>query len=130
MKESSHFLRNIGYRGYAILDKHILRGLHELGVIDEPARPSSPARYREIETRLLKGDPTHPGLYTISIKVPAGTRISAHTHRDDRSAVVPCRSSFGAPLRRKVHDSINVLSAAIGRATRTAVIAPLIVRLG
>lgn len=41
-----------------------------------------------IETRLLKGDPALPGLYTISIKVPRNTRIAAHTHRDDRTAVV------------------------------------------
>lgn len=41
-----------------------------------------------IETRLLKGDPAQPGLYTISIKVPPNTRIAAHTHRDDRTAVV------------------------------------------
>jgi len=41
-----------------------------------------------IETRLLKGDPARPGLYTISIKVPPNTRIAAHTHRDDRTAVV------------------------------------------
>lgn len=43
---------------------------------------------RTIETRLLKGDPAGPGLYTISIKVPPNTRIAAHTHRDDRTAVV------------------------------------------
>jgi hypothetical protein len=41
-----------------------------------------------IETRLLKGNPMKPGLYTISIKVPPGTHIAAHTHRDDRTAVV------------------------------------------
>lgn len=41
-----------------------------------------------IETRLLKGDPQKAGLYTISIKVPPNTRIAAHTHRDDRTAVV------------------------------------------
>ncbi|HKY05577.1 MAG TPA: DNA lyase, partial [Blastocatellia bacterium] len=33
-KEGSHFLRNIGYRGYAILDKHVLARLSELGVLD------------------------------------------------------------------------------------------------
>jgi len=43
---------------------------------------------RAIETRLLKGDPARAGLYTISIKVPPNTRIAAHTHRDDRTAVV------------------------------------------
>jgi len=41
-----------------------------------------------IETRLLSGDPTKPGPYTISIRVPPNTRIAAHTHRDGRSAVV------------------------------------------
>jgi hypothetical protein len=41
-----------------------------------------------IETRLLLGDPTRPGPYTISIRVPPNTRIKAHTHKDDRSAVV------------------------------------------
>lgn len=43
---------------------------------------------RAIETRLLKGDPAQPGLYTISIKVPPNTHIAAHSHRDDRTAVV------------------------------------------
>ena len=43
---------------------------------------------RAIETRLLHGDPAQGGLYTISIKVPPNTRIAAHTHRDDRTAVV------------------------------------------
>jgi N-glycosylase/DNA lyase len=52
MKEASHFLRNVGYKGYAILDKHILRGLHELNVLDTPAPPGNPRRYREIEARL------------------------------------------------------------------------------
>jgi N-glycosylase/DNA lyase len=52
MKEASHFLRNVGYRGYAILDKHILKGLAELGVLETPAPPGNPKRYREIEARL------------------------------------------------------------------------------
>jgi quercetin dioxygenase-like cupin family protein len=41
-----------------------------------------------IETRILSGDPTKAGPYTISIRVPPGTRIAAHTHQDARSAVV------------------------------------------
>ncbi len=41
-----------------------------------------------IKTTTLYGDPTKPGPYTIEIRVPANTRIQAHTHRDDRSAVV------------------------------------------
>lgn len=42
----------------------------------------------QIETRILSGDPTKAGPYTISIRVPPHTRIAAHTHRDARSAVV------------------------------------------
>jgi len=34
-KEASHFLRNIGFTGYAILDKHILNSLIEFKVLDE-----------------------------------------------------------------------------------------------
>ena len=51
-KEASHFLRNIGFSGYAILDKHILNTLHELGVIASPKPPSTRDRYLQIEDRL------------------------------------------------------------------------------
>ena len=33
-KEASHFLRNIGFENLAILDRHILRTLHENGLIE------------------------------------------------------------------------------------------------
>lgn len=48
-KEASHFLRNIGFKGYAILDKHILRSLHEFGVISSPDPPKSRSMYLAIE---------------------------------------------------------------------------------
>ncbi|MFL6335005.1 MAG: hypothetical protein ACJ754_16965 [Pyrinomonadaceae bacterium] len=51
-KESSHFLRNVGLRGYAILDKHILRSLFEVGVLDSPQPPATRARYLATESRL------------------------------------------------------------------------------
>ena len=51
-KETSHFLRNIGFPGYAILDKHILSSLREMGVIGKRARPVTQAVYLEIEKRL------------------------------------------------------------------------------
>lgn len=41
-----------------------------------------------IQTIVLKGDPTKPGLYTIMLRIPAGTRIAAHTHPDDRIGTV------------------------------------------
>lgn len=51
-KEASHFLRNIGFKGYAILDKHVLRCLAELGVIDSPKPPSTKKKYMELETKM------------------------------------------------------------------------------
>jgi N-glycosylase/DNA lyase len=53
-KEASHFLRNVGRRGYAILDKHILRSLAELGVISSPDPPATRARYLDTEQRLRR----------------------------------------------------------------------------
>ena len=41
-----------------------------------------------IRSQTVNGDPAKPGLYTIMLSVPANTRIEAHTHPDDRSAVV------------------------------------------
>lgn len=41
-----------------------------------------------IQTIVLKGDPTKPGLYTIMLRIPANTRIAAHTHPDDRIGTV------------------------------------------
>ncbi len=51
-KEASHFLRNIGLKGYAILDKHILRSLAELEIIDDPKPPSTRLKYLTIEEKL------------------------------------------------------------------------------
>ena len=41
-----------------------------------------------IQTVVLKGDPNQVGVYTIMLRVPAHTRIAAHSHRDDRVATV------------------------------------------
>jgi uncharacterized RmlC-like cupin family protein len=41
-----------------------------------------------IRTRVLRGDPAKAGLYTIELRVPAHTRIEAHTHPDDRVVTV------------------------------------------
>jgi N-glycosylase/DNA lyase len=48
-KESSHFLRNIGVRGHAILDKHVMRCLTEVGVIDSSKPPATRQRYLQVE---------------------------------------------------------------------------------
>ncbi len=51
-KEASHFLRNIGFKGYTILDKHILRTLNEFGVINGIGSPNTRKRYLVIEEKM------------------------------------------------------------------------------
>ena len=53
-KEASHFLRNIGFRGYAILDKHILQCLYELGITECSRPPRSRSEYMEIENKMKR----------------------------------------------------------------------------
>lgn len=54
-KEASHFLRNIGLgEGFAILDRHILRNLNQLGVITEIPTTITKKRYLEIEEKLRR----------------------------------------------------------------------------
>ena len=50
-KEASHFLRNIGLKGYAILDKHILRSLAELKLIADPKPPNTRSKYLTVEEK-------------------------------------------------------------------------------
>lgn len=54
-KEASHFLRNVGFgKEIAILDRHILKNLVRLGVIDEIPKSLNEKRYKDIEERLKK----------------------------------------------------------------------------
>jgi N-glycosylase/DNA lyase len=53
-KEASHFLRNIGYSGYAILDKHIMNSLCDLGVIQTRKPPACGTEYLMIEQRMAR----------------------------------------------------------------------------
>lgn len=61
-KESSHFLRNIGYRDLAILDRHILKNLVKLNVIEEVPKNLSKKKYLEIEERFFE--------FSKKIKIP------------------------------------------------------------
>ncbi|MFN2497488.1 MAG: N-glycosylase/DNA lyase [Pyrinomonadaceae bacterium] len=51
-KESSHFLRNIGIRGLAILDKHVMSCLQDLQVVETAKPPTTRTRYLEVEEKL------------------------------------------------------------------------------
>jgi len=54
-KESSHFLRNIGFtQNLAILDRHILKNLEELSVIDKVPKTLSKKKYLEIEEKMKR----------------------------------------------------------------------------
>jgi N-glycosylase/DNA lyase len=54
-KEASHFLRNIGLgENLAILDRHILKNLNSLGLIDKIPGPLLRERYFEIERKMYK----------------------------------------------------------------------------
>lgn len=51
LKESAHFLRNIGYKNLGILDRHILKHLKLCQVIDEDSSISSEKKYLEVEEK-------------------------------------------------------------------------------
>ena len=52
-KEASHFLRNIGFKGYAILDKHIINSLYEFGILKNNEKPKNAKEYLEIEQKFI-----------------------------------------------------------------------------
>jgi len=58
----------------------------KLGSISATA-PGQNFRSGRNQTRVLKGDPNKPGLYTIQLTIPR-IQIEAHTHPDDRVATV------------------------------------------
>ena len=54
-KEASHFLRNIGFeQNLAILDRHILKNLRSLGLIEEIPVSLSKRRYFDIEKKMME----------------------------------------------------------------------------
>ncbi len=53
LKEASHFLRNIGMRGLAILDVHVIRGLQKRGLVSADIQLDK-ATYHSIEDTILK----------------------------------------------------------------------------
>jgi len=51
-KEASHFLRNLGYKNFAIIDRHVLKTLKEFGVIEDIPRALNRKNYLGIEDKL------------------------------------------------------------------------------
>lgn len=51
-KEASHFLRNVGRKDVAIVDRHILRWLNERGYLNEIPKTLTAKTYKKIENTL------------------------------------------------------------------------------
>lgn len=61
------------------------------GEVDALARSGAGAGtsgLKGVQTTVLSGNPAAPGPYAFEIRVPAHTRIAAHRHRDNRTALV------------------------------------------
>ena len=52
--QASHFLRNLGFSGYAILDRNNLASLSELGITGETKYPLTRKRYLETESLMTE----------------------------------------------------------------------------
>ena len=53
-KEASHFLRNVGHRNLAILDRHVLRNLQRSNVLRHLPKSITPKRYLAIEKKFQR----------------------------------------------------------------------------
>ena len=60
----------------------------EIEALPSESAGAGTAGLAAVTTRVLFGDPTKSGLYTIELKVAPNTVIQAHAHRDTRTAVV------------------------------------------
>jgi N-glycosylase/DNA lyase len=54
MKETAHFMRNIGFRNLAILDRHILKHLVNCKVFDEVPKVGTIKNYYEVEKYFIE----------------------------------------------------------------------------
>jgi quercetin dioxygenase-like cupin family protein len=64
-----------------------------------------------VQTVVLKGDPTKAGLYTLLLRVGPNTRIEAHAHPDDRTAVVVSGTWFFGYGRQFAEGDLKQLPA-------------------
>ncbi len=53
-KEASHFLRNVGYKNVAIIDRHIIRAMVKYGLIENAPKSLTRKKYIELEKMLEK----------------------------------------------------------------------------
>ena len=58
LKESSHLLRNLGFKGYCIIDKHVLDLMNKFKIINVD-KPRNEKEYLDIEKKIKKFAKTH-----------------------------------------------------------------------
>jgi N-glycosylase/DNA lyase len=51
-KEASHFMRNLGFKNFAILDRHVLKVLREFNLTNEGGPILSKRKYLEVEEKM------------------------------------------------------------------------------
>ncbi len=79
----------IGFAGAAIARERLVRlSPTDVAALVEGGATAGTSGVTGIRTTVLYGDPTKAGPYTIALRVPANMRIAAHSHRDDRTAIV------------------------------------------
>lgn len=52
LTQASHFLRNIGIKGYAMLDRNVVRSLYDLGILESAKPPTTKKKYYEAEEKM------------------------------------------------------------------------------
>lgn len=73
-KEASHFLRNVGFKNIAILDRHVINLMLEYGIIKQKPKSLNRKTYLEIEKKFsllakrAKMSPAETDLYLWSMK--------------------------------------------------------------
>jgi pimeloyl-ACP methyl ester carboxylesterase/quercetin dioxygenase-like cupin family protein len=63
-------------------------GIAEIGTLVQSGAGVGTSGVEGIQTIVLSGDPAKAGPYAIELKIPAHTHIAAHSHRDNRLAMV------------------------------------------
>jgi pimeloyl-ACP methyl ester carboxylesterase/quercetin dioxygenase-like cupin family protein len=63
-------------------------GVAEIGALARSGAGVGTSGVGGIQTIVLSGDPAKAGPYAIELKIPAHTHIAAHSHRDNRLAMV------------------------------------------
>lgn len=53
LKEASHYMRNLGFFNFAIIDRHILKFLYKNNIIEEIPKTITKKNYFEIEEKIL-----------------------------------------------------------------------------